>query len=142
MPFAPEHEFSPCTVCGSAANIYERAFQIGTVVNCSRCGDYRIENRAVAEDANLPISNPEKLALAAYLIRQMNGALIPASRGLIQRPTLTSEFFESLATRNLPSPAEASDNLLLYAARLLAAELEHGSAFTTTTKRWRLRSGL
>jgi hypothetical protein len=123
MPFVPEQEIAPCTVCGSQANIYERDFKIGTVVNCSRCGDYQIGSRRIAEDANLPITDIDRLAVAAYLIRQMNGALIPASRGSIQRPTLTSEFFFSLHTRSLPSPAEASDNLLLYGAKAVGSRI-------------------
>lgn len=118
MPFVEQQDQEPCPICGEPANVYEHDMRVAMVVNCCRCGDYKFESREVSQD-NLPIQKPEKIALISYLIQQLNGALIPVSRGFIERPVLTYEFFQSLRTRSFPSPAEASDNLLLYIAKLL-----------------------
>jgi hypothetical protein len=92
-------------VCAAAANILARDTHSGTVVDCSRCGDFSI-SRVAATDF-LPISDPKRRALLSYLIRKMQGAT---------RPHLMSEFFESLPQRELPWPGEVLDNLLLWLA--------------------------
>ncbi len=60
-------------------------------------------------DIGLPYQNGKDQALASYIIRKMQA---PGTR-----PTLTPEFFNSLNHRNLPSPAEASDNFIIWLAR-------------------------
>jgi hypothetical protein len=93
-----------CTVCGSPANILQTEFGVGTVVNCSRCGDFRVDH-VVADDFPLPFADDKQKALASYLIREMQ------KEG---RAVLTREFFASLGNRSLPTPADLRDNLLLW----------------------------
>jgi len=93
-----------CTVCGSPANILRTEFGVGTVVDCSRCGDFQIDH-VVAHDFALPFSDEKHTALAGYLVRRMQ------RQG---RTTLTREFFASLRQQSLPTPAELCDNLLLW----------------------------
>ena len=54
-----------------------------------------------------PLQDPKLKALASHTIRKLQGA---------NRPELTTGFFRSLSQRSLPTPAEASDNLLLWIA--------------------------
>jgi hypothetical protein len=68
-----------------------------------RCGDFDIE-RIVLDDYNLPFTDPKLAALASYQIRKMQGK---------KRPRLTKELFRSLLQQSLPSPAEATDSVLL-----------------------------
>lgn len=117
MPFDPQVNIEACPICGAQANILRRDLQVPMVVNCFRCGDYQFDGREVVDDTQLPIRQPESRAVASYLIRQMNGALIPHTRNFPPRPTITYEFFDTLPTRLLPSPSEASDNMLLYLAK-------------------------
>jgi hypothetical protein len=78
------------------------------VVDCYRCGDFEVSREAI-DDFGLPLMDRRKAALASYTIRKMQAA----GR---RRPTLTSDFFRSLETRTLPTPAEASDNLITWLA--------------------------
>ncbi|MGO9701430.1 MAG: hypothetical protein ACLPX7_19445 [Xanthobacteraceae bacterium] len=94
-------------MCGSAANILVRDIHSGTIIDCSRCGDFSVSR--VAEADFLPLKDLKQRALASHLIRKLQGA---------SRPTLTSDFFASLSQRALPTPAEASDNLLLWLAEI------------------------
>jgi len=93
-----------CTVYGSPANILKTDFRVGTVVNCSRCGDYQVDH-VVADDLPLPFTDDKQKALASHLVRKMQ------RQG---RAVLTREFFASLSNQSLPSPAELCDNLLLW----------------------------
>ena len=108
MPFDPRQRTSGCTVCGSPANILQTTFRVGEVVNCSRCGDFRVSH-VVADDFGLPFREPKKQALASYTIRKMQPPGAP-------RPELTAEFFRALERRSLPTPGEVIDNLLLWLA--------------------------
>jgi len=118
MPYNETQPIEACTICGGQANVLRREFQIGTVVDCSRCGDYAIHHETARGKA-LPVGDPIKRALASYLIRQMNGALIATNvYEPIPRAMITREFFDALATRTLPAPSEATDNLLLYLAKI------------------------
>jgi hypothetical protein len=108
MPYDPNATslHGQCTVCTSPANILQTGFGgVGEVVNCSRCGDFRV-SRVVAVDERLPFTDPKKQALASHTIRKMQ---TPGAR----RPQLTADFFHALENRQLPTPAEASDNLLI-----------------------------
>ena len=118
MPFDSSLPKKRCTVCGSDANILYENFGVGEVVNCSRCGDYRISH-VTAEDEGLPLHDPKKVALGSYLIRRMQGGS--------SRPLLRSEFFRTLSRRRLPTPAEASDNLIIELAE--KAEFRPGPSF-------------
>jgi hypothetical protein len=95
-----------CTVCDSPANVLQREFGRGTIVDCSRCGDYLVEH-VTCDDIGLPLRTAGQRALASHLIRKMQNG---------RRPHLTTDFFLSMAERALPTPAEASDNLLLWFA--------------------------
>jgi len=94
-------------VCGSDANILHSQFGRGEVVDCARCGDFQISH-VTADELGLPFSDPRQRALASYTIRKMQASS--------PRPKLSGEFFESLRGRTLPTPAEASDNLLIWMA--------------------------
>jgi hypothetical protein len=63
----------------------------------------------VADDIGLPFSDRKKQALASYIIRRMQQPGAP-------RPQLTTEFFHALESRKLPTPEEASDNMILWLA--------------------------
>jgi hypothetical protein len=108
MPFSLDLPSEPCTVCTSQSNILRVSFGVGEVVNCSRCGDFEVSHVTV-DDLGLPFTIPKKQALASYTIRKMQ---TPGAR----RPLLTTAFFHELETRALPTPAEASDNLIRWIA--------------------------
>jgi hypothetical protein len=95
-----------CTVCGSPANILKTEFKVGTVVDCSRCGDFQVDH-VVADELGLPLQVEKERALASHLIRRLQ------KRG---RAVLNREFFASLARQSLPTPAELCDNFLLWVA--------------------------
>ncbi len=105
MAFNPKEPTSGCTVCGADANIVFSNYGVGEVVNCSRCGDYRVSH-IVANNVGLPFQEQKKTALVSHLIRGLQKGSA--------RAELTGEFFKSLAQRNLPSPSEVIDNLLLW----------------------------
>jgi hypothetical protein len=79
---------------------------IGTVVNCSRCGDFQVDH-VLVRDVPLPFVDEKRRALASHLIRRMQKQ---------RRIVLLPEFFASLPTQSLPTPAELCDNLLLWIA--------------------------
>jgi hypothetical protein len=106
MVFQPARPLGSCTVCTSPANVLREDFGWGTVVDCSRCGDYSVE-RSTCDDARLPLGEAKQRALASHLIRKLQGG---------RRPHLTTDFFHSLEERALPTPAETSDSLLLWFA--------------------------
>jgi hypothetical protein len=95
-----------CTVCQAPANVLREEFGWGTVVDCSRCGDYSVE-RVTCDDIRLPLGDAKRRALASHLIRKLQNG---------RRPLLTTDFFRSLEDRALPAAAEASDSLLLWFA--------------------------
>jgi hypothetical protein len=94
-------------VCGSEANILVSQFGRGEIVDCARCGDFQISH-IIADELGLPFSDPKQRALASYMVRKMQASN--------PRPKLSGEFFASLRGRTLPTPAEASDNLLIWMA--------------------------
>jgi hypothetical protein len=104
MPFDATRPIGECTVCGSRANILLSNFGVGEVVDCSRCGDFRISHVDV-DSVWLPFTELKKLTLASYTIRKLQKPGNP-------RPQLSLEFFRALESRSLPSPAERMDNLL------------------------------
>jgi nucleoside 2-deoxyribosyltransferase len=108
MPYNPKDPIEACTVCGGQANIYNREHGIGEMVDCARCGDFQV-SYDVAIAFNLPFRNPKEQALASYVVRKMQK---PQTR-----PRLTTEFFEALRFQTLPTPAEASDNLIVWLAQ-------------------------
>jgi hypothetical protein len=108
MPFTESKYVRPCTVCGSRANHLVINFNVGEVVDCSRCGDFHVSH-VTADALGLPFEEPKKQALASYTIRKIYASTA-------QRVHLTKDFFESLEKRALPTPAEAADNLILWIA--------------------------
>jgi hypothetical protein len=115
MPYqlSREHPEGPCTVCQANANILKFDFRVGTVVDCSRCGDYEID-RVVADDFPLPLEDEKLKALARFLIRKLQ------RQG---RAKLTKEFFASLKEKSLPNFAELCDNVLLWLTRHMDGHL-------------------
>jgi nucleoside 2-deoxyribosyltransferase len=91
-----------CIVCGSPATVKtDGGFYV--FIDCRRCGEFQL-GRALADDLpQMRLSN-EQRALASHHIRKRQGA---------KRTILDEDFFESLASQSLPTPAELSDNLLL-----------------------------
>jgi nucleoside 2-deoxyribosyltransferase len=108
MPFDATQPIGTCTVCGSRANILRMNYDVGEVVNCSRCGDFEVSH-IVADNLGLPFTEPKKLALVSYNIRKMQKPSAP-------RPPLSTAFFNSLENLGLPSPMDIMDNLLLMLA--------------------------
>lgn len=104
MPYSAGSASEPCILCGSDANIRREMF--GPFVDCSRCGDFQME-RAVADDLTHP-SDAKEAALRSFIVRKMQGQ--------VKRPNLTRDFLASLRDQTLPTPAEASDNLLIWIA--------------------------
>jgi hypothetical protein len=104
MPFDRTKAFGHCTVCKSEANIIARDFEVGDVIDCSRCGDFSV-GKVHIDDESLPFQDPKRAALASHIIRKMQAPGI--------RPKLTKEFFEALQTRALPRPAEIMDNFIV-----------------------------
>ena len=93
----------PCLICGSASKI-EKLDDWRLFVDCSRCGDFEINDTLFVEYQPAIERNDKSRALLSYNIRklQLNG-----------RANLSREFFERILEQSLPSPAEATDNLLL-----------------------------
>jgi hypothetical protein len=109
MPFNREHTVNHCTVCQSDANFRKSSFNVGEVVDCDRCGDFRISH-IDAENSGLPFENPKQQALASHVIRKMfeaSGKRVELSRG----------FFDALKGRTLPTPSEVIDNLIVWIAQ-------------------------
>jgi hypothetical protein len=106
MTFTPDRPTKACPVCGWEANILAGSFGRGEVVDCYRCGDYQISHDIVA-DLRLPYKDPLMRALVSHTVRQMHPP---------KRPRLTEAFFQELQHRTLPTPAEASDNLIRWMA--------------------------
>ena len=77
-------------------------------MDCARCGDFQI-SRMTADELGLPFKDPKQQALASHIIRKLQGT---GTRPVLDRP-----FFESLAKRTLPTPAETIDNLLVWFAQ-------------------------
>jgi hypothetical protein len=106
MVFQAARPLGSCTVCEAPANVLRQDFGWGTVVDCSRCGDYSVEH-VTCDDVGLPLGDAKRRALASHLIRKLQNG---------RRPVLTTDFFRSLEDRDLPTAAEASDSLLLWFA--------------------------
>jgi hypothetical protein len=108
MPYSTSLRTGQCIVCGADANLHGNRTSSGTgqVIDCSACGDFEVSREAV-DDFHLPFADAKKRALARYTIRKMQ---IAGARRL----SLRSDFFESLQRRALPTPMEASDNLILW----------------------------
>lgn len=105
MAFNPKEPISGCTLCSADANVIRSNYGVGEFVNCSRCGDYRISH-IVADSVGLPFQEQKKISLVSYLVRGLQKGS--------ERPELTGDFFKALEQRNLPSPTEIIDNLLLW----------------------------
>jgi hypothetical protein len=103
MPYDKTRQSQKCIVCDSQSNEERHIDKVA--VDCSRCGDFLVLRRA--EDDFLPLKDKKQRALASHLIRRLQG---------VRRPTLDWNFFNSLSQRNLPTPAEAGDSLLLFIA--------------------------
>jgi nucleoside 2-deoxyribosyltransferase len=93
-----------CGVCGSTATVHHDSDNdVYVVTDCPRCGKFRCATNDFPKVSSLD----QKWALASHLIRRMQG-----TKNLF----LDTEFFSSLSQRALPTPAEMTDNLLLWIA--------------------------
>lgn len=108
MAFDPRKPTAKCSVCSSPAAVWQNQRQDGEIIYCTRCGDFEILD-VIAGTIGLPFTEPKKQALASYVIRKLQKSSAP-------RPVLNIDFFRALEGRSLPTPAEASDNLLLWLA--------------------------
>jgi hypothetical protein len=106
MPYDPNQEVQPCPLCGADSNRKPRE-RFEEAVNCSLCGGFRVSSGAKLV-FDLPLTEPKEVALARHLL----GRLQKQER----RPVLDEAFFQSVKDRQLPSPAEACDNLLKWIA--------------------------
>jgi hypothetical protein len=77
------------------------------VDNCLRCGKYQVERTAI-DDIPLPLTDIKKIAIASYSVRRLQTAG--------KRPILSKQFFDEISKRELPSPSDLADNLLLFIA--------------------------
>ena len=108
MPYRPSSDPTAtltCPVCGGDAN--RKSDDANEIVDCNSCGDFQVA-LDVIKDFGLPYKEPRDRALASYNIRKMQSSAT--------RPTLTVEFFNSLNLHSLPTPAEASDNFIIWLA--------------------------
>ena len=96
---------SRCPICAERANVWPNSGPVERTVCCIRCGDFKAVRELIDDWPAHSRSDPRKVALASYVIRAMQG------------PTLSIFNLEKLerlmAGRSLPSPHEATHNLLL-----------------------------
>lgn len=106
MPYRidePNLRTVPCEVCGSASNVVQTDAHVQKYINCIRCGDFRV----IYDGVKCPVEDEKLRALASYNLRKMQDGA---------RPIFDKIFLQSLSSMQLPSPAEATDNLLLWFA--------------------------
>jgi hypothetical protein len=101
---SPAPEMQPCLICSSPATV--RREMMYSYVECRQCGSFQVERLAI-DDVPLPLSDERKIALASYSVRKLQTG---------KPPILSKQFFDGLSKRELPTPAELADNLLLYLA--------------------------
>jgi nucleoside 2-deoxyribosyltransferase len=80
-----------------------------TDVICPRCGKFYISRRAL-EDFERSLSDPKFQALASHAIQKL---YVSADRPV---GLLDNQFFRTLSKRTLPTPLEATDNLIIWLA--------------------------
>ena len=96
-----------CPVCGyPGTTTLKNSFSVPEI-RCKGCGDFSITREAL-EDLILLLPKLKHRALASHVVRRMQK---PG-----KYPALDGDFFESLSSQSLPSPAELADNLLLWIA--------------------------
>jgi nucleoside 2-deoxyribosyltransferase len=94
-----------CPLCGSDLKIERfKGDEWRLVVDCTRCGKFSVEDFLLDEYRPRIDENDKTKALLSYTVRKLQKSS-PA--------TLTREFLEQTLKQSLPSPAEATDNLLL-----------------------------
>ena len=103
MPYDKNFPTAPCRVCRSSSNVVNTFGQDLEDINCIRCGDFQIIYNFGSFP--IPIEEDKLCALVSYTIRKMQGA---------KRPIFDIIFLKSISAVNLPSPADATDNLLLW----------------------------
>ena len=115
-------------LCASSSNVVNTDGNVQESINCIRCGDYRIiyNFRDMYSGILLPLEDENLRALTSYNLRKMQGP---------KRPIFDRFFLQSLSSTQLPSPAEATDNLLLWFAEHAAGRAGIGLTITSLTKR-------
>jgi predicted RNA-binding Zn-ribbon protein involved in translation (DUF1610 family) len=121
----------PCPVCKSPAKVMPALEK--TDVICPRCGKFYILRRAL-DDFERSLSDPKFQALASHAICKLYVST--------KQPVgpLDNEFFEALSKRTLPTPLEATDNLIIWLAeqsdgrpgRLVRVNYEDAAALPAT----------
>jgi hypothetical protein len=76
-------------------------------VECQRCGSFQVD-RSTIDDVPLPLTDERKIALASYSVRKLQTG---------KPPILLKQFFDDLSKRELPTPGELADNLLIHLAQ-------------------------
>ena len=107
MPYNLDFPNGGCTVCNRKAKIDGPTSSWDLIVDCVCCGEFQI-SKITADELGLPYKTPKEQALASHLIRKMQAPRY--------RPILNKEFFDALRHQTLPTPMEASDNLLIWLA--------------------------
>ena len=109
MPFDKSRPIIPCPLCGSSSNDVGLGARLSHFYgyNCERCGDFAAARSNLEDWSEDKRKSSSLVALASHLCRQL------ASKG-ISRAELSSDFFASLASRTLPKPSEAANNLVLW----------------------------
>lgn len=94
-----------CLICSSSANV--RREMLYSYVECPRCGSFQVD-RITIDDVPLPLTDQRNIALASYSVRKLQTG---------KPPILSKEFFDDLSKRELPTPGELADNLLMHIAQ-------------------------
>ncbi|MEW7998736.1 MAG: hypothetical protein AB2795_09320 [Candidatus Thiodiazotropha endolucinida] len=102
-----ESELDPCIICTShQAETLESSFD-GLHQKCPRCGEFKISGTA-ASIANQPLGKDKRAKISGWILEQnQSGAL----------PMITSDNFQNIINRKLPSVAERATKLLIEADR-------------------------
>ena len=95
----------PCPLCGSGSKFERFKGDIWLLfVDCTRCGNFSVTEALLDEYRPRIDENDKTRALLSYTVRKLQKS---------SRATLTREFLEQTLKQSLPSPAEATDSLLL-----------------------------
>ena len=105
MSFDPQKTISPCPICSVRANVYSGNGD-NLIVQCEKCGDFVAAGSLGDDWSSSGGNDKKKVALASYVIRSLQ-------KGGMRPKLTTYGLNEYLKNRELPTPPEATTNLLL-----------------------------
>jgi nucleoside 2-deoxyribosyltransferase len=100
-----EVKMDKCPICNSPANIIEKTLdhEIYLIVDCYRCGNYRIFEDVIEYEFEIDKLSPEQIANISGWIRENQGSKI----------ILTEDKFKPLMSLKTPSVSEKANSILL-----------------------------